>query len=204
MTYGGSAGPDLEDVAAACGLTPEEVCRRHAAVEYIVCFVGFLPGFPYLGLLDPSLRLPRRHAPRARVAPGSVAIAGEYTGVYPWASPGGWHLIGHTDEPLFDLDADASGAAGSGGPRALRGASPVTDMEAGGRLVLVRAGLHTTVQDEGRWGYQHLGVPVGGALDLAALHRANALVGNAARRGGARSDARRVHAARGDATCTSR
>ncbi len=115
VTYGGSAGPDLEDVAAACGLTPEEVCRRHAAVEYVVCFVGFLPGFPYLGLLDPSLRLPRRHAPRARVAPGSVAVAGEYTGIYPWASPGGWHLIGHTDEPLFDLEATPPARLAPGG-----------------------------------------------------------------------------------------
>lgn len=115
VTYGGSAGPDLEDVAAACGLTPDEVCRRHAAVEYVVCFVGFLPGFPYLGLLDPSLRLPRRHTPRARVAPGSVAIAGEYTGVYPRASPGGWHLIGHTDLPLFDLEATPPARLAPGG-----------------------------------------------------------------------------------------
>ena len=115
VTYGGSAGPDLEDVAAACGLTPEEVCRRHTAVEYVVCFVGFLPGFPYLGLLDESLRLPRRHAPRARVAPGSVAIAGEYTGIYPWASPGGWHLIGHTDVSLFDLEATPPARLAPGG-----------------------------------------------------------------------------------------
>jgi KipI family sensor histidine kinase inhibitor len=105
VTYGGAAGPDLEHVATACGLAPDEVCRRHAASEYVVCFVGFLPGFPYLGLLDPALRLPRRRTPRPVVAPGSVAIAGEYTGVYPWASPGGWHLIGHTDERLFDVEA---------------------------------------------------------------------------------------------------
>jgi KipI family sensor histidine kinase inhibitor len=106
VEYGGAAGPDLADVATACGLTPAEVCLRHAAAEYVVCFVGFLPGFPYLGLLDPSLRVPRRQTPRPRVPPGSVAIAGEYTGVYPWASPGGWHLIGRTDVALFDLDAD--------------------------------------------------------------------------------------------------
>ena len=106
VVYGGAAGPDLEDVAVAVGLTPEEVCRRHAACEYVVCFVGFLPGFPYLGLLDPAIRVPRRQTPRPRVAPGSVAIAGEYTGIYPWASPGGWHVIGHTDVTLFDLAAD--------------------------------------------------------------------------------------------------
>ncbi len=106
MTYGGTVGCDLEDVAAACGLSVPDVCRRHAAADYTVCFVGFLPGFPYLGPLDPLLRLPRRRAPRTHVPPGAVAVAGEYTGVYPWASPGGWHLIGHTDVSLFDLDAD--------------------------------------------------------------------------------------------------
>lgn len=103
VTYGGDAGPDLPEVARACGLTPEDVVRRHAAGEYRVCFIGFLPGFPYLGLLDPGLRLPRRATPRARVAPGSVAIAGEYTGIYPWASPGGWHVIGRTEVRLFDV-----------------------------------------------------------------------------------------------------
>jgi KipI family sensor histidine kinase inhibitor len=106
VTYGGAGGPDLEHVAAACGLDVEEVCRRHAAVEYVVCFIGFLPGFPYLGLLDTSLRLPRRTTPRTRVPAGSVAIAGEYTGIYPAASPGGWHLIGRTDVTLFDAGAD--------------------------------------------------------------------------------------------------
>jgi KipI family sensor histidine kinase inhibitor len=103
VVYGGELGPDLDDVAFACGLDPEDVCRRHAAVEYVVCFVGFLPGFPYLGPLDTRLRLPRRAAPRPKVPPGSVAIAGEYSGIYPWASPGGWHIIGRTDMSLFDL-----------------------------------------------------------------------------------------------------
>ncbi len=105
VRYGGEDGPDLEAVAAACHLTTEDVCRRHVATEYTVCFVGFQPGFPYLGLLDESIRLPRRSSPRPRVPPGSVAIAGEYTGIYPWTSPGGWHLIGRTDVTLFDVDA---------------------------------------------------------------------------------------------------
>ena len=105
VVYGGELGPDLNDVALACGLDPEDVCQRHAAVEYVVCFVGFLPGFPYLGPLDTRLRLPRRATPRPKVPPGSVAIAGEYSGIYPWASPGGWHIIGRTDMSLFDLDA---------------------------------------------------------------------------------------------------
>lgn len=106
VTYGGANGPDLEDVARACGLTAADVVRRHAAVEYRVCFIGFLPGFPYLGPLDPVLRLPRRATPRAAVPPGSVAVAGEYSGIYPWSSPGGWHLIGRTDVTLFDAGGD--------------------------------------------------------------------------------------------------
>lgn len=104
VVYGGEAGPDLVQVAGSCGLARDEVCRRHAAHEYVVCFVGFLPGFPYLGLLDATLHVPRRATPRPRVPPGSVALAGEYTGIYPWASPGGWHIIGRTEVSLFDLD----------------------------------------------------------------------------------------------------
>jgi 5-oxoprolinase (ATP-hydrolysing) subunit B len=106
VVYGGHGGPDLSDVALACGLAPDQVCRRHAAPEYVVCFVGFLPGFAYLGMLDEQLRLPRRVTPRTSVPAGSVAIAGEYSGIYPWASPGGWHIIGHTDMTMFDLDTN--------------------------------------------------------------------------------------------------
>ncbi len=106
VTYGGAVGVDLAEVAAACSMDAAEVCRRHAQPEYVVCFTGFLPGFPYLGLLDPALRLPRRATPRSRVPAGAVAIAGEYAGIYPASSPGGWHLIGHTTLSLFDLDAD--------------------------------------------------------------------------------------------------
>ena len=105
VVYGGEAGPDLEEVARACGFEPGEVCRLHAAFEYVVCFVGFLPGFAYLGPLDARLRVPRRTTPRPEVRPGSVAVAGEYTGIYPWASPGGWHIIGRTDMSVFDLGA---------------------------------------------------------------------------------------------------
>ncbi len=106
IVYGGEAGQDLAHVSSVCGLDAEEVCRRHAAVEYVVCFTGFLPGFPYLGLIDPALRLPRRATPRPRVPAGAVAIAGDYSGIYPTSSPGGWHLIGKTDATLFELDAD--------------------------------------------------------------------------------------------------
>jgi len=107
VAYGGESGPDLPAVAALCRLSEQEVVQRHAAHVYRVCFIGFLPGFPYLAPLDPSLRLPRRATPRAGVPPGSIAIAGEYTGIYPWPSPGGWHLIGRTNVALFDVTRTA-------------------------------------------------------------------------------------------------
>ena len=99
-------GPDLDAVAEHAGISPEDVARRHAGAEYRVAFVGFSPGFAYLLGGDPKLRVPRRADPRQRVPPGSVALAGEYSAVYPSGSPGGWQLIGRTDEVMFDPDRD--------------------------------------------------------------------------------------------------
>jgi KipI family sensor histidine kinase inhibitor len=95
-------GPDLADVAKACTLDPGEVVALHSAPVYTVCFLGFAPGFPYLAPLDARLHLPRRAIPRTAVPAGSVAIGGEHTGIYPIASPGGWHLLGRTEVPLFN------------------------------------------------------------------------------------------------------
>jgi KipI family sensor histidine kinase inhibitor len=102
VLYGGEAGPDLAEAAAACNLTPDEVVAIHAGTVYRVYVQGFLPGFAYLGDLDPRLDLPRLARPRLRVPPGSVAIALRMTGVYPVESPGGWRLIGHTPVRFFD------------------------------------------------------------------------------------------------------
>jgi len=102
VRYGGADGPDLEEVAAVTGLTPDEVIAVHSAVDYEVAFLGFAPGFAYLGPLDPSLTLPRRSSPRARVPAGSVAIGGPQTAIYPGEGPGGWWLIGRTDLPVWD------------------------------------------------------------------------------------------------------
>lgn len=99
-------GPDLGDVAAHCDLSAKEVVRRHAAAEYVVYFIGFQPGFAYLGGLDEALHTPRRAEPRTVVPAGSVGIGGAQTGIYPLATPGGWQLIGRTDLPLFDPLAD--------------------------------------------------------------------------------------------------
>lgn len=95
-------GPDLEEVAQACGLSPAQVAEAHAGGRYRVHMLGFLPGFAYMAELPPVLRLPRRAEPRLRVPAGSVAIADAMTAVYPWDSPGGWHLIGRTGAVLFD------------------------------------------------------------------------------------------------------
>ena len=95
-------GPDLDDVAQMCGLSPEEAVARHLAADYTVAFLGFAPGFGYLLGGDPRLTVPRLAAPRTHVPGGTVAIAGPYSGVYPRDSPGGWRLIGATDATLFD------------------------------------------------------------------------------------------------------
>jgi KipI family sensor histidine kinase inhibitor len=102
VRYGGSDGPDLAEVADRCGLTPAEVIERHASARHEVLFLGFAPGFAYLGGLPAQLVVGRRASPRERVPAGSVAIAGEHTGVYPLAMPGGWNLIGRTGAVLFD------------------------------------------------------------------------------------------------------
>jgi KipI family sensor histidine kinase inhibitor len=97
-------GPDLPAVADEVEESIDAVIDRHTAAEYTVQFCGFSPGFAYLTGLDPVLQLARLATPRPQVPAGSVAIAGEYSGVYPRASPGGWRLLGRTDAVLFDLD----------------------------------------------------------------------------------------------------
>jgi KipI family sensor histidine kinase inhibitor len=97
-------GDDLAIVATDAGCQVDETIRRHCEATYTVAFCGFAPGFAYLRGLDVSLWQPRLASPRSRVPAGSVGIAGEFTGVYPRASPGGWRLLGRTDQMLWDLD----------------------------------------------------------------------------------------------------
>ena len=106
-------GPDLDAVAASAGLSRDDVVRAHAGRVYVVRMVGFLPGFAYLGPVAPSLVLPRRGAPRARVEAGSIGVAAGYTAIYPFASPGGWHLVGRAiDFAPFDAERGARLALG--------------------------------------------------------------------------------------------
>ena len=106
VCYGGEFGPDLEDVAALHIMTAEQVIDLHSSATYRVYFLGFVPGFAYLGELPRKLVTPRLGTPRKRVPPGSVAIAGHQTGVYPFATPGGWRLLGRTPLRMFQADRE--------------------------------------------------------------------------------------------------
>lgn len=106
VCYGGTYGPDLEQVADHCGLSPEQVIQLHSEGRYLVYMIGFAPGFPYLGGMSQQIAAPRRKTPRTVIPAGSVGIAGGQTGVYPLATPGGWQLIGRTPVKLFRPEAD--------------------------------------------------------------------------------------------------
>jgi KipI family sensor histidine kinase inhibitor len=106
VCYDREFAPDLADVALQTGLETSAVAELHSARTYRVFMLGFVPGFAYLGLLDPRLALPRRQTPRPAIDPGSVAIAGEQTAVYPSRTPGGWHIIGRTPLTMFSVDRE--------------------------------------------------------------------------------------------------
>jgi inhibitor of KinA len=104
VCYEGEFAPDLAEVARLTALSPEEVVGLHSSTQFHVYMLGFLPGFPYMGDLPEQLALPRRAEPRLRVPAGSISIATTLTAIYPYESPGGWHLIGATPIRLFDAE----------------------------------------------------------------------------------------------------
>ena len=198
VVYGGDAGPDLEAVAARAGMSKQEVIDRHASATYRVFMLGFLPGFAYLGSVDPAIAAPRHATPRTRVPAGSVGIAGRQTGVYPRESPGGWQIIGRALIDVFDpartpaalmqpgdhvrFVATPSSAALVSAARARlsrRAAyTPEPQLHGVRQVTVIQAGMFTTVQDAGRWGHQGSGVPASGAMDPVSHRLANLLVGN--------------------------
>ena len=192
VVYGGDSGPDLLGLATARSLHPDDVVAIHAGTAYRVFMLGFLPGFAYLGPVDERIAAPRRSTPRVHVPAGSVGIAGRQTGIYPRESPGGWQIIGRTPVALFDPDRDPPALLAPGdtvrfAPKSpadvnfeppVRASRPAATPAASRSITVIRPGLLTTVQDPGRWGYQTLGVPVSGALDMVAFRMANALAGN--------------------------
>ncbi len=205
VVYGGEAGPDLPALAVLRGLSEADVVALHAGRPYRVFMLGFLPGFPYMGSVDDRIAAPRQPTPRARVAAGSVGIAGAQTGIYPSASPGGWQIIGRTSVELFNparspaalfspgdtvrfvpvsaavVDADVGAASrrpdmGRLKPAPTLDAQPAPGLER--ILTVISPGLFTTVQDRGRWGHQSLGVPVAGPMDVVSHDAANSALGN--------------------------
>jgi KipI family sensor histidine kinase inhibitor len=192
-------GPDLAEVAQLTGLSPGDLVARHAAAEYTVGWLGFSPGFGYLTGLDPVLAsVPRLAEPRLRVPAGSVAIAGGLAAVYPSNSPGGWRLLGRTSAALWDparnppallapgmrvrfrrVDALAPGDFHDRGSWTANSAGYLPrSWKNGPAIEVMKPGPLATVQDLGRPGYGHLGVPRSGAADVASLRLANRLVGN--------------------------
>ena len=114
VCYDPPYAPDIAEVAKTIGLTVAEVAALHAGTQYHVYMIGFVPGYPYMGDLPAKLRLPRRLDPRTRVPPGALAIATSMTAVYPYESPGGWHLIGTSPVRFFDPDSAKAALLGPG------------------------------------------------------------------------------------------
>jgi KipI family sensor histidine kinase inhibitor len=200
-------GEDLDEVAQLLGISRDEVIRRHTGSEYTVAFTGFAPGFAYLSGGHPSFDVPRRKTPRTRIPAGAVGLAGQFSGVYPQASPGGWQIIGVTDTPMWDLGREVPALLQPGftvrfvdvsGKRAgvlstpaqltkpiespsnnLRTSVPAEVPHEGPALHIVSTGLQALFQDLGRHGQAGQGVSASGAMDPGALRSANRLVGNA-------------------------
>jgi KipI family sensor histidine kinase inhibitor len=197
-------GPDLADVATMTGLSAAEVIARHQAAEYRVGWLGFAPGFAYLTGLDPRLTVPRLDSPRLSVPAGSVAIAGALAAAYPAVSPGGWRLLGRTNARLWDAARNPPALLAPGQQVRFRAVSRLRDprhshftdlerpdpdkpcdplhqireMSRERWVEVVQPGPLTTIQDLGRPGLAHLGVPASGAADSGSLRLANELVGN--------------------------
>ncbi len=178
-------GPDLDEVARASKLDRKRLAALLWATELSVSFVGFSPGFPYLRGLDARLHLPRRSTPRPRVPRGSLAIAGGFAGIYPSATAGGWHLLGRTEALLFDDDGPLLAAGDRvhltppSSDRTLRDPDRTAIPAETPAIVLDEVRGLAFVQDLGRRGRLHQGIPSSGALVPALLARANEAVGNA-------------------------
>jgi KipI family sensor histidine kinase inhibitor len=188
-------GPDLREVAELAGLSVPEVVRLLTSATLVVSMIGFSPGFAFLGGLPDALRdVPRRARPRPAVPAGSVALANGHAAAYPSASPGGWHLVGRTSEPLFSPARPPYARLGPGDQVRFTEADPDAPDEpapwevpawappvgSSPLFTVVTPGLRSVLQDAGRLGALELGVPSAGPADPDALVLANALVGNPA------------------------
>lgn len=181
-------GEDLAEVADLAGISVDEVIERHSGATYVGAFSGFAPGFIYLIGGDPLLDVPRRATPRTRIPAGSVAIAGEFSGVYPRSSPGGWQLLGRTPARMWDVDRPQPALVRPGDrvrfvpvdslPDEPEPQTPAPSVS--GALVLEESRFPVLVQDRGRPGLGASGVGTAGPMDRVAARLANDLVGNPA------------------------
>ncbi|MDP9695575.1 UNVERIFIED_ORG: KipI family sensor histidine kinase inhibitor [Arthrobacter globiformis] len=190
-------GEDLAEVGKLTGLGADGVIAAHTGQVWTVAFAGFAPGFGYMVGENQALEVPRRSSPRTAVPAGSVALAGNYSAVYPRKSPGGWQLIGRTGAKMWDLDRPEPALASPGHRVQFRAVRDVVQLASRGSqdsqqtdsqktdpatisgLRVLSSGIHSLIEDLGRQGHSALGVSAAGALDRASLRRANRLVGNA-------------------------
>lgn len=192
VCYDPAVAPDLMRSAKQCQMSVRELIERHKNSKFTADMIGFMPGFAYFSGLDPKLSLPRLSTPRPLVPAGSVAIVGEQTVIYPSPSPGGWNLIGQCPDRLFDPQKNPPTLFKPGDQiliqeislqelkelEAIRQALPIPDQVIQKDIEVLSVGLLTTIQDLPRYGMMHIALSPGGAVDQAAMHLANALVGN--------------------------
>ncbi|WP_120521688.1 5-oxoprolinase/urea amidolyase family protein [Arthrobacter celericrescens] len=180
-------GDDLAEVAGLTGLGVDGVIAAHTGQLWTVAFAGFAPGFAYMVGENQLLEVPRRSTPRTAVPAGSVALAGNYSAVYPRRSPGGWQLIGRTGARMWDLERAQPALARPGDRVQYRAVRDVVEVapaaaavaaEPAAGIRILNPGALSLIQDLGRRGHGGLGVSAAGALDRASLRRANRLVGN--------------------------
>lgn len=187
VCYGGEYGPDLVAICRQHGIDHNRLVEAHTAPDYIVTAIGFVPGFPYLAGLPEWLATPRLATPRTTVPAGSVGIGGNQTGIYPFATPGGWHLLGRSSLPLFNPAASQPSRFAVGDRVKFRASNepfaepPANTPEPPAEqptFTILEPGLMTSVQDLGRPGLRAAGVPTCGAADSFSARLANLLVGN--------------------------
>ncbi len=193
VCYDSSYGLDIEQLASQKKISVQQLIQMHSQKKYLVYMIGFLPGFPYMASVDEQLQTPRLKNPRTEVLAGSVGIAGEQTGIYPFDSPGGWNIIGRTPLYLFNPANEKPALLQPGDEVSFK---PIDKnefneisktqlihkeqyeaYEAKG-IRIIKAGIADSIQDLGRFGFQHLGIHPTGAMDIVAAQIANMLVGN--------------------------
>ena len=189
VRYGGDSGPDFDAVCRDHAIDSKTLIQLHTQPEYVVTAIGFTPGFPYLEGLPKTLETPRLPTPRRHVPAGSVGIGGSQTGVYPFETPGGWHLIGRTDTTFFDLMSSPPALLQPGdrvhfyetnhvNAQPDSAATIASKCGTSKDILILEPGLMTTVQDLGRSGLRSSGVPSSGAADRISAVLANSILGN--------------------------